>query len=144
MSGEALFEAQIDVRIEKTRVIQKASEEAQKKPPSSSKSPRRRMRSYRTRRAQEPAEKRLVVAKKAYNRQEMLLQELKSTGGGLAELNRDSINKLEEAFADAKKGQKFIMTAAAGRRFATVDQDGEAITTADRVFAYMMEAISAR
>ena len=39
MSGEALFEAQIDVRIEKTRVIQKASEEAQKKPPSSSESP---------------------------------------------------------------------------------------------------------
>ena len=35
---------------------------------------------------------------------------MKSTGGGLAELNRDSINKLEEAFADAKNDQKFIMS----------------------------------
>jgi len=56
------------------------------------------------------AEKRLAAAKKSYNRQEMLFQELKSTGGGLAELNRDSINKLEEAFADAKNDQKFIMS----------------------------------
>ena len=28
----------------------------------------------------------------------------------MAELNRDSINKLEEAFADAKNDQKFIMS----------------------------------
>ena len=35
---------------------------------------------------------------------------MKSTGGGLAELNRDSINKLEEAFGDAKNDQKFIMS----------------------------------
>ena len=54
------------------------------------------------------AEARLAAAKKANQRQEAFFQELKSSGGGLAELNRESIIKLEDAFNDAKNDQKFI------------------------------------
>lgn len=39
------------------------------------------------------AEHRLSQVKKAYSRQESLFSELKSSGGGVTELNRESIHK---------------------------------------------------
>jgi hypothetical protein len=39
------------------------------------------------------AEHRLAQVKKAYARQESLFSELKSSGGGVTELNRESIHK---------------------------------------------------
>lgn len=39
------------------------------------------------------AEHRLAAAKKAYAKQEQIYQELKSSGSGMTELNRESINK---------------------------------------------------
>jgi len=127
---ERFLKAQIDEKLEKTRVLQKASEEGLKKLQSMEESFTKLKQVTGVRAVEEmhekfsnqksnklqleievkDAEKRLAAAKKAYNRQETLFQELKSTGGGLAELNRDSINKLEEAFADAKNDQKFIMS----------------------------------
>ena len=39
------------------------------------------------------AEHRLAAAKKAHAKQEAIFQELKSSGSGMTELNRESINK---------------------------------------------------
>lgn len=41
------------------------------------------------------AETRLAGAKRANSRQQAIFQELKSSGGGVAELNRENINKYE-------------------------------------------------
>jgi len=54
------------------------------------------------------AEHRLAAAKKAHAKQESLFQELKSSGSGMTEFNRESIIKLEEAFSEARNDQKFI------------------------------------
>lgn len=53
-------------------------------------------------------ESRLATIQKQNLRQDAYYQELRSSGGGLAELNRDNIAKLEEALNDAKNDQKFI------------------------------------
>ncbi len=54
------------------------------------------------------AEHRLAGAKKTLGRLEAQFQELKSSGIGLQELNRDNINRLEELFNEAKNDQKSI------------------------------------
>lgn len=47
------------------------------------------------------AEHRLAAAKKAYAKQEALFQELKSSGSGMTELNRESINKCVSVDSDS-------------------------------------------
>ena len=42
------------------------------------------------------AEHRMAAAKKAHTKQESLFQELKSSGSGMTEFNRESINKYEQ------------------------------------------------
>lgn len=54
------------------------------------------------------AEHRLSTAKKANQRVEQQFQEMKSSGLGLAELNRDNINRLEELYTEARNDQKSI------------------------------------
>jgi hypothetical protein len=54
------------------------------------------------------AEHRLATAKKLNQRVEQQFQELKSSGLGLAELNRDNINRLEELYTEARNDQKSI------------------------------------
>lgn len=54
------------------------------------------------------AEKRLAAAKKELRRKERQYQELKSSGGGLAELSREANNNLEEAILASKAEQKLI------------------------------------
>jgi predicted nucleic acid-binding Zn-ribbon protein len=54
------------------------------------------------------AEHRLAGAKKTLSKLEAQFQELKSSGNGLQELNRDNINRLEELFNEAKNDQKTI------------------------------------
>ena len=54
------------------------------------------------------AEKRLAAAKKELRRKERQYQELKSSGGGLAELSREANNNLEEAIMASKAEQKLI------------------------------------
>jgi hypothetical protein len=54
------------------------------------------------------AEHRLASAKKAFQKLELQFQELKSSGSGVAELNRDNINRLEELYSEARNDQKSI------------------------------------
>ncbi len=54
------------------------------------------------------AEHRLATAKKAFQKLETTFQELKSSGSGVAELNRDNINRLEELYSEARNDQKSI------------------------------------
>jgi hypothetical protein len=126
---EKFLKAQIDEKTERTRVLQRQSEEGHKKLQSMEEAftklkqvtgvrvvdeMHEKFSNQKSNKLQlelevKDAEKRLASAKKASHRQEVHFQELKSSGGGVAELNRESINKLEEAFSDAKSDQKFIM-----------------------------------
>jgi chromosome segregation ATPase len=54
------------------------------------------------------AEHRLASAKKSFTRLETTFQELKSSGSGVAELNRENINRLEELYSEARNDSKSI------------------------------------
>lgn len=64
------------------------------------------------------AEARLLSAKKAHAKQERVFQELKSSGGGAAELTRESINKLNHSIEETKN--EFKITRAASERLSSV------------------------
>lgn len=125
---ENFLRSQITEKQEKTRNLQRASEEGQKKLQSMEEAFTKLKQVTGVKNVEEmhekfsnqksnklqleleckDAEHRLAAAKKAHQKQEALFQELKSSGSGHTELNRESINKLEEAFADARNDQKFI------------------------------------
>lgn len=125
---ENFLRSQINEKQEKTRNLQRASEEGQKKLASMEEAFTKLKQVTGVKNVEEmhekfsnqksnklqleleckDAEHRLAAAKKAHQKQEALFQELKSSGSGQSELNRESINKLEEAFSDARNDQKFI------------------------------------
>ena len=138
MEEESFLKAQIEDKLKNTRSLQKSAEEATKKLQSMEEAfiklkqvtgvraveeMHEKFSNQRSNKSQlendvKDAEQRLSQAKKVAARLESHYQELKSSGGGLAELNREHINKLEEAFNDAKNDHKFIK--ADSERLATI------------------------
>ncbi|KAJ1425498.1 hypothetical protein B484DRAFT_397878 [Ochromonadaceae sp. CCMP2298] len=128
LEEERFLQNQIDDKQEKTRNLQRASEEGLKKLQSMDEAFTKLKQVTGVKNVEEmhekfsnqksnklqlelevkDAEHRLAAAKKAHQKQEAIFQELKSSGSGLTELNRESINKLEEAFSEARNDQKFI------------------------------------
>jgi len=138
LEEERFLKSQIDDKQEKSRSLQRASEEGQKKLQSMEEAftklkqitgvqnvgdMHEKFSNQKSNKLQlevevKDAEHRLAQVKKAYARQESLFSELKSSGGGVTELNRESIHKLEEAYGEARNEQKFIKAEA--ERIATV------------------------
>jgi len=128
LEEERFLKSQIDDKQEKTRNLQRASEEGLKKLQSMDEAFTKLKQVTGVKNVEEmhekfsnqksnklqleievkDAEHRLAAAKKAHAKQENLFQELKSSGSGMTEFNRESIIKLEEAFSEARNDQKFI------------------------------------
>lgn len=125
---EKFLKAQIEEKMEKTKNLQRASEEGLKKLQSMEEAFTRLKQVTGVKNVEEmhekfsnqksnklqlelevkDAEHRLSAAKKNLNKLETQFQELKSSGVGLAELNRENINRLEELYNEARNDQKSI------------------------------------
>lgn len=125
---ENFLRAQIDERMEKTKNLQKAAEEGLKKlqqmeeaftklkqvtgvknvEEMHEKFSNQRSNKLQLEMEVKDAEHRLATAKKAFQKQEQIFQELKSSGIESAELNRDNIKRLEELYNEARNDQKAI------------------------------------
>lgn len=128
MEEEKFLKLQIDEKMEKTKSLQKASEEGLRKLQAMEeaftklkqvtgvKNVEEMHEKFSTQKSNKlqlelevkDAEHRLATAKKSFQKLETTFQELKSSGSGVAELNRENINRLEELYSEARNDQKSI------------------------------------
>lgn len=128
LEEEKFLKSQIDEKLEKTKSLQKASEEGLRKLQAMEeaftklkqvtgvKNVEEMHEKFSTQKSNKlqlelevkDAEHRLATAKKHFQKLETTFQELKSSGSGVAELNRDNINRLEELYSEARNDQKSI------------------------------------
>ena len=125
---EKFLRSQIDEKMERTKSLQRATEEGLKKLQSMEEAFTKLKQVTGVKNVEEmhekfsnqksnklqlelevkDAEHRLSAAKKVLHKLETQFQEMKSSGTGLQEINRDNINRLEELFAEARNDQKAI------------------------------------
>lgn len=126
---ENFLKNQISEKVEKTKKLQRASEESHKKLQSmedaytkikqvtgvssidemhekfSNQKNNKRNLEFEV----QDAEARLVAVKKANSKQDRAFEELKASGGGMAEMTREAINQLEAAISHAKNDLKVTL-----------------------------------